>query len=666
MKFNQFLKECNEKDVFKKLSIYIVSSWVIIQVMAVIWQPLGLPKESITILIIILLIGFPINVYFVWKFHLLLFESEVLDDNGNIVEVNSLEKSFKKIYFSALGVISIISGILIVLITYNNFIANEKSTPIIFDVEKNGVVDKIAVLEFGNDTGNSEYDIVGKMAVDWIIHGITENELEQVVSPEIVKNYTNNLKTVSNFAAINTQQEALNYFKPNKIISGKFYLQNNKLLFQCSVSDGLTNEILKSFKMVECDSSNPLDCIEELKQVILGYLITEEDKLNLQEDFPPKFEAYQNVLDAKANSENEESYIDFLNKAIEIDPNYFEPKVLRVAYYYNNGNFKKADSLRKAIIPTSSGNIRQRNLLNLYDALLQGNNRKVYRFLKKEYQITPFDLETNYSAMVVALQYVNLPEDVEKYYNAISMKNMDLENCPSCIYRVYVKATVDLELNNYTEVIDTLQNIMRKNDISDLRKPLLSAYINTGNFSAVDSLLRKIELTSEKAVWQDLYLFIGNELLLIGDKKNADVYFNKIITTSENKENNAILASALYYKKDYVEAEKVLKKIYELNPKDFSNLSKLAVSLYKNGKQNEAAKVILEMNALDDDFQFGELYYALAQYYAAINDDENSIRNLFKSVAQGKRFKMDTYQNDPHFLSFRDNNQFQNILNFWH
>jgi tetratricopeptide (TPR) repeat protein len=153
---------------------------------------------------------------------------------------------------------------------------------------------------------------------------------------------------------------------------------------------------------------------------------------------------------------------------------------------------------------------------------------------------------------------------------------------------------------------------------------------------------------------------------LIGDKKNADAYFNKIITTSENKENNAILALALYYKKDYVEAEKVLKKIYELNPKDFSNLSKLAVSLYKNGKQNEAAKVILEMNALDDDFQFGELYYALAQYYAAINDDENSIRNLFKSVAQGKRFKMDTYQNDPHFLSFRDNNQFQNILNFWH
>ena len=122
MRLNQFLKECNEKDVFKKLSIYVVSSWVIMQVMSVVWQPLGLPKESITILIIILLIGFPINVYLVWKYHLLSFEKEILDEEGNLVEKNYLEKSFKKMYFSSLAFISIISGMLIMLIAYNNFI----------------------------------------------------------------------------------------------------------------------------------------------------------------------------------------------------------------------------------------------------------------------------------------------------------------------------------------------------------------------------------------------------------------------------------------------------------------------------------------------------------------------------------------------------------------
>lgn len=666
MKFNQFLKECNEKDVFKKLSIYIVSSWVIIQVLAITWQPLGLPKESITILIIVLLMGFPINVYLVWKYHLLSFEQEIHDDDGNLVEVTYLEKSFKKMYFSALGFISIISGILILLIAYNNFTntENKKNTSII--IEKNDFVDKIAVLEFGNDTGNIKYDIVGKMVVDWIIHGITENKVEQIISPEVVENYTKNLSAASKNSSINIKKEVLDYFKPSKIISGNFYLQNNNLLFQCSVTDGKSNKILKSFKMVECDSNNPLDCIEELKQVILGYLITEENNLNLQEDYPPKFEAYQYVLDAKANSENQDAYISFLNKAIEIDSNFFEPKVLRVAYYYNNANFKMADSLRKEIVPTSSGNIRQRNLLNLYDALLQGNNRKVYDYLKKEYQITPFDLETNYSAMVVALQYVNLPEDVNAYFNAISMKEMDLENCPSCIYRIYTKAMVDLELKNYFKVIESLTNIIRIDDNPDLKKPLISAYIKTENLSEVNNLLKKIELTSEKAIWQDICLFIGKELLLNNDKKNAEEYFNKLISFNNENNNTEILASALYYKKEYLEAEKVLKKIYDKNPKDFSNLSKLAVCLYKKGNQKEATRLILKMKTLVAEFQFGELYYALAQYYAAINDEENAIRNLFKSVAQGKRFKMDSYQNDPHFLNYHTKSQFVSVLNFWH
>jgi len=45
MNLNKFLKECNKKEVFKKLSIYIVSSWILIQVLAITWEPLGLPKQ---------------------------------------------------------------------------------------------------------------------------------------------------------------------------------------------------------------------------------------------------------------------------------------------------------------------------------------------------------------------------------------------------------------------------------------------------------------------------------------------------------------------------------------------------------------------------------------------------------------------------------------------
>ena len=81
MKFNKFLKECSQKEVLKKLSLYVVTSWVILQVFATIWEPIGLPKESVTILLIILLLGFPINIYLVWRLDLAKQEVRTLKIN---------------------------------------------------------------------------------------------------------------------------------------------------------------------------------------------------------------------------------------------------------------------------------------------------------------------------------------------------------------------------------------------------------------------------------------------------------------------------------------------------------------------------------------------------------------------------------------------------------
>ncbi|WP_373019252.1 hypothetical protein, partial [Muriicola sp.] len=59
MNLKDFIKECHEKEVFKNLSIYIVSSWVLIQVFSEIYEPIGLPKISMTYLLLALLISFP-------------------------------------------------------------------------------------------------------------------------------------------------------------------------------------------------------------------------------------------------------------------------------------------------------------------------------------------------------------------------------------------------------------------------------------------------------------------------------------------------------------------------------------------------------------------------------------------------------------------------------
>jgi len=289
MKLSSFLKECSEKGVLKKLSIYIVSSWVLIQVLAVLYQPLGLPQVSVTYLILLLLVGLPVNLLIIWRTVLAPLEKQQLTPKGKKKKKPS---AFQRMYFSSALLVSLLSAVAFGLIVKSAF---KRSA----DLRELSASDKIGILKFGNNTGEEDMDIVGKMSADWIMHGITENKLAQVVSPEIVNDYIDILKSTDQ--AMDNESVLKDYFKPAKVISGNYFLKGDKLIFQSSITDSNIEKTLISFQPVECDKASPLDCIETLKQRVLGYLITaEREDLNLQ-DFPPKYNAYRYFLEAMAD-----------------------------------------------------------------------------------------------------------------------------------------------------------------------------------------------------------------------------------------------------------------------------------------------------------------------------------------------------------------------------
>jgi hypothetical protein len=662
MNFKDFLKECYDKEVFKKLSIYIVSCWVLLQVLSVTWEPLGLPQKTVTYFIILALIGFPISGFLVWKYHLinLDYKENSLDEKDDFVKHKLKNTPFQKMYFSVLIIVSIVSLLIVALIINNKFRSESKFKKIIIN-------DKIAVLKFGNNTGNKKYDIVSKMTADWIIHRITENNVGQVISPEIIDDYVGLINTKANLSPLNNQRIIKEYFSAGKLISGNFYLKNNKLLFQGTITDGANNVQLISFKSVECDSEKPIEGIEKLTQLILGYLISEDNKkTNLQEDTPPKYEAYKYLIDAKENIADNKLYIKLINKSIKADNNYFEPKVLRVAYYYNIGNFQKSDSLLKQITPTSYTNKRQLNLLKLYEALLAGNNRKVYKFSKKEYEITPFDLLSNSSFMTIALQFVNKPEDVNAIFEEISMKGMDVENCPYCEYRIYVKALSEIELGNYNTAIDLLVDINKKIDNIKLKRTLLTAYIRSDNHTKVDELISKLEFSSSIKDIQNLYLHAGKEYLLLNLKEKAAAYFNKLITSCNNNNEYGNLALAYFYKRNFNKAAIQIQKELSKHPNNVNLLSKFASCEYKIGNIDKANALLKKIEGIDATYNFGKIDYALAQYYATIGEKNQVMKHLFKAVSQGNLYTPISYFNDPIFAPYFGDTKFKNILTYWH
>ncbi|NNM22623.1 MAG: tetratricopeptide repeat protein, partial [Flavobacteriaceae bacterium] len=447
---------------------------------------------------------------------------------------------------------------------------------------------------------------------------------------------------------------------------GNYYLKDDKLLFQCSITDGDYDKTLISFDPVSCDRQNPLECVEALKQVILGFLITEVNpELNLQET-PPRFEAYEYFINAKANIANDQVYLDLLNKAIEADSTYFEAKVDRALYYYNAREFRIADSLIGRIVPNSINSTRQINLLNQNKALLNGNNKKAYTYIQQEYNYAPFHLETNSGAMVVTLQYVNKPEKIDSLFNFIPMEKMNLETCTFCKFRYYIQGLALNELKQYNKTQQLLAPVIEQSEDYYLKIPLIAALVRSGNFAKLDDLLNRIHLTADGATLSAASLFAGKECLLKGDTEKASLYFDKVLANESLEIPTVEMASAYYYKKDFDTAVSILEKLLTDDPENHSLLSKLAVSYAKIGNQEKSDDTLRRLEKSRSDYQYGSVDYAYAQFFAATGNKDKALQHLLLSIANGNSYTPNTYQNDPHFKAYHDNQAFKNILTFWH
>jgi len=635
------------------LSIYIVSSWVILQVLALITEPLGMPEKSVTYLIIILLIGFPIYIYYIWKFRLLKYEIQQTEDPNTPYN----KSAFQKMYFSSLLVVGLLSGVAITLIIKNNFGDN-------FSLTKMQGNDRIAVLEFTNNTNDEKLNIIGKITANWIIHGITEKEVGQVITPKLVDDYANIVK--SQAGAIDINNLLKSYFKPGKIILGNFYKENNQLLLQGSIKDGLTDETLISFETISCDPDSPLDCVEALKQKILGYLTIEGDEVNYVENTPPNFEALQYNQNAIDNIDNDALYLEFLDKAINTDPNFFEPNTHKIAYYYNKGQYKIADSLRLLLDSKTNLSKRQENIMLFYESILKGKNDKAFRAHRNEYGIAYKDISTNMSDMTITLQLVYRPKDIEAIYKEIDMDDMNLENCQRCGFRYYLMGLADVELGNYDKVIKTLVPVTNIIEANYLKRPLINAYVKSGKFAELETYLSDYNLTADIEDIDYLSVFTGIQLITSNYIEEANKYFNKIITRNNNPASKENLAEAYYYKGDYLNTQSIYENLYQEGSDNIEYVVHLAVSYFKNGNFEAAKTQIENLDSLRTDYQFGAVDYGWAQYYNSIGDKDKAFEFLLKAVSQGFNFTPSTFQNDPHFKTLKDSPEFKNrIMNYW-
>ncbi len=644
MNVQKFYQECKERKVLRSVSLFGIFSWILIQVLATTGPYLGIPKAFVTSLIALLLFLFPFAILIPWHFK---FDS----DNDNL-KLTRRDKSKKKpLHYLLAGGLFLSSGLLAYKILSNrNSIDENQNVETSLPLENS-----LAVFEFENNTGIDSLDVIGKMASDLIAYKINENEFANTL------NYQDLLHHRKGSAGANYDQAIL-FEKFANVLHGAFYLEGESLMFISHIKQaGSTKQ--NSFPLVRCDAKRPMDGIAAMSSQILSFLLSKDKNLNF-ENKPPEFEAYKEYIKALDHYTDHAEAIGYLENAIQIDTNFTSAKIFLINKYYNRGMYAPLDSLLKVLqYDLTKLTKRERNLIKHYQACRDGKNRIAYTYFKDEYNYLQQDPFKNISMMVLALEFVNKPEEVKEVFRDLKTAESDYKSNPYLLSRLELFARADIRLGNYNQAIVELEPALEYSYTRRTREILIRAYTLQNNPARVKKL---IEFAREEPLdkdWRYLYYFAGREALLKEDKHLANEYLDAAIEVYSKAPISAKMLSRCYLLKDDLnKAKQGFESIIQNRPTDYFSIAKLMQIHHAQGNMNELEKLkerIQKQNGTDSAYY----NYYLAQIFAQI-DKKQAMDYLEESILNGKRFDFYSFRYDPYFKDLFSEARFQEIVAF--
>ena len=388
---------------------------------------------------------------------------------------------------------------------------------------------KIAVLIFENQTGDPNLDVVGKMASDWVAQGLMQIEGISMVTPSTVR------EKVALAGIGGAMNELAKRNGVQYIFAGNYYLDGEELIIKPQLLNTKTSEVEYFLPDYKSHKDQPLDAVRELTERIMGYWLN-KSQIENRITVPPKYEAYNTFLKGLEYYEVDNTKLRAaMEKAIEIDPNYFEPHVfLSYSYYYDAPRkTAKADSILESI-KTKGIQLTayQEALMNAAAAELKSQTDEAYQQFVELFNKYPDDKFVRYNAGTFALFSNHLDKAIE-IYSGTDFDRLDY--------------SINMEKRNLLFLFDALNQKGQYEKILELCDKylqdhpdyfyLLVSNIHLNNQAAVDSIFAELDtkldenLRRPKAYY---YNIIGREYIKLDNRETANQCFEKSLKFSAN------------------------------------------------------------------------------------------------------------------------------------
>ncbi len=110
--FSVFFNELKRRNVFRVAVLYVIASWLILQIADIVVPVLGIPDWGIRFILVLLALGFPIALIFAWAFEL---TPEGIKREHEIDRSRSItHHTGRKLDFVIISVLVVAVGVLVV------------------------------------------------------------------------------------------------------------------------------------------------------------------------------------------------------------------------------------------------------------------------------------------------------------------------------------------------------------------------------------------------------------------------------------------------------------------------------------------------------------------------------------------------------------------------
>ena len=624
----KFWQELKRRKVMKVIIVYATMAFIVLQLLSILIEPLFLPDWVMTLVIVLLAIGFPIAIVFSWIFDITPTGLEVTQSLNQQSGGMNRKKSF--LYAALVGVLLVV----VAMLAYPKVFKSAKAS-VNPDLEKS-----IAVLPFKNDSDDVANVYIVNGLMESVLNNLQKIEDLRVISRTSVEKFRNNTKTISEIA----KELNVSYF-----VEGSGQKIGDEILLNIQLIEASTDKHLWA-QQYKRKATDIFDLQNEVSKNIAGKIeaiITPEEAERIDKKPTDNLEAYDYFLKAQdlfflGNREGLEAAIPLFKRAIEYD-NEFSRAYANIAICYYYLDVFKAEKQNTALINDYADK-----------ALLYDSKSAPSLIAKALYHMNSSEYPEALPYFEKALEYNPNSAEVIRFLSEFYTSYMP--NTEK--YLEYALKGVQLDIASN----DSIQS-------SYIYLHLSNAFIQSGFVEEAEKYINKSLSYNPENIFSDYVmayiLYAKNEDLA----QTRDMLITTLAKDTTRLDVLQEVAKIYYYERDYQNAYNYYKKFTNIKESQQLDIfpsedAKIAVVFENVGLKAESDRYFNSfLNYANNDKSIYK-NLSLAMYNAYKGDTEKALEQM-KLFAQQDNYVYWTLlflKIDPLGDPVKDNNEYQQLL----